>query len=150
MKKADLGAITPREGASYPGELAEKMKGRKTWVLTSAFGLAQFGVNRVELAPGAWSTHRHWHRRNDEAVIVIAGELTLVTDEGEEILRAGDCVGFKAGDQDAHHLQNRGNEAAVYFDVGGRDPWDVSVFPDVNLEARTRMELQFKPLKPKP
>lgn len=145
--KADFSEIQPRKGASYPDGLGEKMQGRSTWVLTSAFGLSQFGVNRVELAPGAWSTHRHWHRKNDEAVIVISGELTLVTDAGEEVLRAGDCVAFKAGDQNAHHLQNRSAAPAVYFDVGGRDPWDVSTFPDVGLEARTHMELQFKPLK---
>ncbi len=147
MKKADLSQIPVRTGASYPGALSEKMKGRSTWVLTGTFGLAQFGVNRVELAAGSWSTHRHWHRRNDEAVIVVSGELVLVTDEGEEILSAGDCVGFKAGDKNAHHLQNRSDKPAVYFDVGGRDPWDVSTFPDVGLEARTHMELQFREKK---
>jgi len=147
MPKADLSRITPREGASYPAPHDEKVRGRTTWALTSQLGLRQFGVNRVELAPGTWSTQRHWHRSNDEAVIVISGELVLVTDDGEETLRAGDCVGFKAGDRNAHHLQNRSDEVAVYFDVGGRDPWDVSTFPDIGLEGRTRMEIQFKPLK---
>jgi hypothetical protein len=36
-----------------------------------------------------------------------------VTDEGEEILRAGDCAGFKAGIKDAHHLQNRSPDDAL-------------------------------------
>ena len=125
MKKADLSRITPSIGASYPPPHNEHSKGRTTWPLTKMFGLAQFGVNRVELAPGSWSTQRHWHRNNDEVVIVISGELVLVTDEGEEILRAGDCVGFKAGDPNAHHLQNRSDRVAVYYDVGGRDPYDV-------------------------
>ena len=40
----------------------------------------------------------------------MAGEVVLVTDAGEEILKAGDCAGFKAGDKDGHHLQNRSNQ----------------------------------------
>jgi uncharacterized cupin superfamily protein len=148
MKKADFNTIPKLPGSgSYPGEHAEKLSGRSTQRVTNVFGLHQFGVNRVELQPGAWSTQRHWHKRNDEAVIVISGELTLVTDDGEEVLRAGDCVGFKAGDPNAHHLQNRSNAVAVYFDVGGRDAWDVSIFPDIGLEARTMMEVQFRPIK---
>ncbi len=147
MKKADWAAIPLRSGASYPDPHKAQISGRATQVLTGAFGLAQFGVNRVELAPGSWSTQRHWHRRNDEAVIVVSGEVVLVTDEGEETLRAGDFVAFRMGDPNAHHLQNRSDAPAVYFDVGGRDPWDSSVFPDIGLEARTRMELEFRPIK---
>jgi uncharacterized cupin superfamily protein len=147
--KADLSKITPSIGASYPEPHNQKASGRKTWPLTRVFGIEQFGVNRVELAPGSWSTQRHWHRNNDEVVIVISGELVLVTDEGEEVLGPGDCVAFKAGVQNAHHLQNRTDKVAVYFDVGGRDPYDVSTFPDIGLEARVRMELQFRPIKQK-
>jgi uncharacterized cupin superfamily protein len=148
MKKADLSQIPARtDSKPYPEPFNDKLAGRTSWTLTSAFGLSQFGVNRVELAPGAWSTQRHWHRKNDEAVIVVQGELVLVTDEGEEVLKAGDCVGFKAGEANAHHLQNRSDQPAVFFDVGGRDPWDVSVFPDMGYEARTWMEIKFRPLK---
>jgi uncharacterized cupin superfamily protein len=147
MKKIDLAEIAPTHGTSYPAPHAAPTEGRTTWPLTKALGLRQFGVNRVALAPGAWSTQRHWHRSNDEAVIVISGELVLVTDAGEELLHAGDCVGFRAGDRNAHHLQNRSSELAVFFDVGGRDPYDVATFPDIGLEARLQLELQFRPLK---
>lgn len=147
MKKADLTRVTPRHGTSYPEGFNERTVGRTTWPLTSQFGIRQFGVNRVELAPGSWSTQRHWHRTNDEVVIVISGELTLVTDEGEETLGPGDCVAFKMNDGNAHHLQNRSAKPAVYYDIGGRDPWDVSTFPDAGFEARTHMELQFRPIK---
>jgi uncharacterized cupin superfamily protein len=151
MKKGDISEAAARTGASsYPPPHDEKLQGRKTWMLTRQFGLSQFGVNRVELPPGGWSTQRHWHKTNDETVIVISGELTLVTDDGEEILRAGDCVGFKAGERNAHHMQNRSSEPAIYYDIGGRDSWDVSTFPDIGLEARTMMQLQFRPIKDKP
>lgn len=135
-------AITGR--SSYPPPHDEKVRGRKTWMLTRQWKLSQFGVNMVELPPGAWSTQRHWHRTNDELVVMISGELVLVTDDGEETLRAGDCVGFKAGVENAHHLQNRSDQLAVYYDIGGRDAWDVSTFPDIGLEARTHQELRFR------
>lgn len=144
--KADIRPEAAHTAPSiYPDPHQEKHAGRKSWSITRQFGLRQFGVNRVELPPGTWSTQRHWHRSNDEAVIVISGELVLVTDDGEEILRAGDCVGFRAGVENAHHLQNRSDQEAVFYDVGGRDPWDVSTFPDIGLEARTRMEIEFRP-----
>ena len=151
MLKGDISDDKALVGrSSYPPPHDEKLAGRKTWSLTSQWKLTQFGVNRVELPPGAWSTNRYWHRSNDELVVVISGELTLVTDEGEEVLRAGDCVGFKAGVPNAHHLQNRGSEPAVYYDVGGRDAFDVSYFPDIGLEARTHMQVEFRPMREQP
>ena len=116
-------------------------------MLTKSFGLTQFGVSRVILPPGAWSTQRHWHKTNDEAVIVIAGELTLVTDDGEEVLGPGDFVAFKMNVPNAHHLQNRGTEPAIYFDVGGRDMYDVSTFPDAGFQAKHRFDLGFRPIE---
>ena len=148
-QKGDISAEKARGGSSYPPPHDAPLAGKKIWPLTGQWKLTQFGVNRVELPPGAWSTQRHWHRSNDEAVIIVEGELTLVTDDGEEILRAGDCVGFKAGIENAHHLQNRSDARAVFYDIGGRDPWDVSTFPDIEMEARTHMEIRFKDLKEK-
>jgi uncharacterized cupin superfamily protein len=147
MKKGVIDPTAATYGAPYPPPHNEAVKGRKTWALTRQFGLTQFGVNRVEIAPGSWSTQRHWHTTCDEVVVVVAGELVLVTDEGEETLQAGDCVGFKAGVPNPHHLQNRSKEVAIIFDIGGRDLWDVSTFTDIGIEARPRVEINFRPIK---
>lgn len=148
MPKADISPAAARVAPSaYPPPFNEKLEGRKSWQITKQYGLTQFGVNRVELPPGTWSTHRHWHKTNDECVIVISGELVLVTDDGEELLGPGDCVCFKAGVQNAHHMQNRSDQVAIYYDIGGRDAWDVSTFPDIGMEARTQMQMLFRPLK---
>ena len=150
MKKADISPDSAKIGsAAYPSPYDEAVAGRKTWMLTKQYGLNQFGVNRVELPPNTWSTQRHWHTKNDEAVIMVSGELVLVTDDGEETLKAGDCVCFKAGESNAHHLQNRSDQPAVYYDIGGRDTWDKSYFPDIGLEARTLMQINFRDIKEK-
>ena len=65
--------------------------------LGDAAGLTQFGINLLRLPPGVWSSQRHWHTEQDEFVYVLSGEIVLVTDDGEEILKPGDCAGFKAG-----------------------------------------------------
>jgi uncharacterized cupin superfamily protein len=96
--------------------------------------LSDFGVNLLRLPPGTWSSQRHWHSAEEEFVYVLEGELVLVTDAGEEILRAGDCAGFKAGIHDGHHLQNRTNRDAVVLEVGSRKPEDdEGDYPDIDL-----------------
>ena len=149
-QKGDIAPEKARTAPSaYPPPHGEKLVGRKTWPLTAQWKLTQFGVNMVELPPGAWSTQRHWHRNNDELVVVVSGELVAVTDTGEEVLGAGDSIAFKAGVANAHHLQNRSDKPAIYYDIGGRDAWDVSTFPDMGLEAYTHQELRFRPIREK-
>jgi uncharacterized cupin superfamily protein len=97
--------------------------------------LTQFGVNLLRLAPGVWSAQRHWHTREDEFVFVVSGEVVLVTDGGEEILRAGDCAGFKAGEPNGHCLQNRSQDDTVVLEVGSRLEDDACDYPDLDMLA---------------
>jgi uncharacterized cupin superfamily protein len=96
-------------------------------------GLTQFGVNLLRLSAGAWSSQRHWHSAEDEFVYVLSGEVALITDAGEEILRAGDCAGFKAAEADGHHLVNRSDRDALILEVGSRRSEDVTDYPDVDM-----------------
>ena len=90
--------------------------------LGDAGGLTDFGVNLMHLPPGNWSSQRHWHSHEDEFVYVLEGELTLVEDGGETVLRAGDCAAFPKGTGNGHHLINRSDAMAVYLEVGTRAP----------------------------
>src|SRR5262249_7219069 len=85
------------------------------------------------LPPGAWSSQRHWHTAEDEFVYVVSGEVVLVTDAGEQPMRAGDCAGFKAGKADGHHLQNRSDKDAILLEVGSRNRADGCYYPDIDL-----------------
>lgn len=134
MKKIDLGAAPTGKGTRYPAPHDEACKARVWTMLGAAAGLTQFGVNLVTLEPGVWSSQRHWHEREDEFVYVLDGELVLVTDAGEEILRAGDCAGFKAGVRDGHVLQNRSDKPVRFLVVGSRDDADWGEYSDIDMK----------------
>ena len=107
MKKIDLTSAPLSEGSRYPEPFAEPCLNKLRRRLSVAAGLKRIGVNLLELGPGAWSSQRHWHTAAEEFVYVLEGEVVLVSNAGEEILRIGDCAGFIPGDEDGHHLQNR-------------------------------------------
>jgi len=134
MKKIDIETVTRRTGSRYPSPFDVPCRNRVRHVLGDAAGLTQFGVNLMRLAPGAWSSQRHWHSTEDEFIWVVSGEVTLVTDAGEEVLRPGDCAGFKASVADGHHLQNRSNLDVLVLEIGSRRPGeDAAEYPDIDL-----------------
>ena len=134
-KRIDPATIAPVIGTLYPPPFDEPCRTRERRKLGDAAGLTQFGVNLLRLPPGAWSSQRHWHAGSDEFVYVLAGEVTLVTDAGPEILRAGDAAGFKAGDRNGHCLQNRSAAEVLVLEVGTRIAGDSADYPDIDMRA---------------
>jgi uncharacterized cupin superfamily protein len=135
MKKIDLSTAPTLRGSGYPAPYDAPCRERSRVRLALAAGLTQFGVNLLRLSKGQWSSQRHWHHREDEFVIVLEGEVVLVTDAGEEILRAGDSAGFKAGDPDGHHFQNRSDNDAVLLEIGANHDDDIAEYPDIDMRA---------------
>lgn len=136
MPKFSIAGIEEIGGTGYPPEFAGVVDGRLVRRLTAPAGLTQFGVNLVRLKPGAWSAQRHWHTHEDEFAVVMEGEAMLVTNAGETPMRAGDCVGFPAGEPDGHCLINRSQADCVFLVVGGRLDADGAHYPDIDLEAK--------------
>jgi len=134
-KKIDIRSLEPIVGTDYPSPFDEPCLLRGRIRLGDAAGLTQFGVSLLRLPAGAWSSQRHWQTASDEFVYVLSGELTLVTDEGAEILRAGDAAGFKASDADGHCLQNRSDAEALVLEVGTRIASDAAHYSDVDMYA---------------
>lgn len=134
MAKIDISAAPEVSGSRYPAPYDEPCRGRRSKRLGDAAGLTQFGVNLLTLAPGVWSSQRHWHSHEDEFAYVISGEVTLVMDEGEEVLRTGDCVGWKAGVRNGHVLQNRSTSDAVILIVGSRSDEDWGEYSDIDMK----------------
>jgi uncharacterized cupin superfamily protein len=134
-KKIDPAQVETSVGTSYPPPFHEPCKARERKKLGDAAGLTQFGVNLLRLKPGVWSAQRHWHVKEDEFVYVLSGEVVLVTDDGEETLRAGDAAGFKANEPNGHCLQNRSNEDATVLEVGSRFADEAAYYPDIDMVA---------------
>jgi len=129
---------TGRRTTIYPAEYAGGFDKRLKRALGDAGGLTQFGINLTTLEPGAMSALRHWHKHEDEFVFVIDGEVTLITDTGEDVLGAGMAATFPAGEPNAHHLVNRSSASATYLEVGTRSPEEEIVYPDVDLRFQRR------------
>jgi uncharacterized cupin superfamily protein len=134
MPKIDISRAPQNTGSRYPAPFDEPCRERAWRRIGDAAGLTQFGVNLLTLKPGVWSSQRHWHAAEDEFVWVVAGEVALVDDSGEQQLGPGDCTGFRAGDRNGHHFINRSNRDAVLLVVGGRNDADHGEYPDIDMK----------------
>ena len=133
MPKIDIAAVPERKGSGYPSPFDAPCADRIRQRLGDAAGLADFGVNLMRLPPGGWSSQRHWHSDEDEFVHVLEGEVVLIEDGGETVLRAGDCAAFPKDSGNGHHMINRSGAMAVYLEVGSRSPDDVVTCSDVDI-----------------
>jgi uncharacterized cupin superfamily protein len=129
------GAGDAHTSTIYPPRYAAAVAGREKRVLGDAFGLTQFGVNLTTLKPGAWSSQRHWHEREDEFIFVVDGEIVLIDDAGEHVLTPGMCAGFKAGVSNAHHLVNKSAGPASYVEIGTRSPEERSHYSEADMQG---------------
>ena len=129
----DPATVPSRTGTGYPEPFKAPCEKRSKQALGNELGIQHFGVNLVRLAPGSWSSQRHWHTAEDEFVFVLEGEITLITDAGEQLLTPGMAAGFPAGKPDGHHLVNRTDRVAIYLEVGDRAQPDEVNYPDIDL-----------------
>ncbi|USJ02234.1 cupin domain-containing protein [Xanthomonas prunicola] len=139
---AALDVLPRTHSSSYPPVFAAQMGGRQKRALGDVFGLRNFGVNLTTLEPGARSALRHGHSLQDEFVYIVSGAPTLITNAGEQLLQPGMCIGFRAGDGDAHCLINRSQAAVTYLEVGDRSAGDCVTYPDDDLMLVTTADGQ--------
>ncbi|HTT98851.1 MAG TPA: cupin domain-containing protein [Rhizomicrobium sp.] len=135
MPKIDVSTVPERKGTGYPAPFNDHSMDRIRQRLGNAGGLKDFGVNLMHLPPGNWSSQRHWHSHEDEFVYVLDGEVTLIEDDGETVLRAGDCAAFPKNSGNGHHLINRSDAMAVYLEVGSRHPDDMTTCSDIDMKS---------------
>ena len=134
MPKLDLDAIPRTNATGYPAPFDAEVEGRWYRRLAPVSGLTRMGASHVVLKPGAWSSQRHWHREEDELVVMLSGEAVLVEDGGESVVRAGDVLAWAAGQENGHHLQNRSNTECVFVAISaGSKADDSGEYPDIDM-----------------
>jgi uncharacterized cupin superfamily protein len=134
--KIDIRSAPISAGSRYPEPFDAPCQNKIRRRLALAAGLKQIGINLLELEPGAWSSQRHWHSTAEEFVMVLAGEVVLVSEDCQERLVAGDCAAFLPGIPNGHHLQNRSSALAQVLEIGTADLRnDETSYPDVDLRA---------------
>ena len=133
MPKIDIANVPVDTRTGYPKPFDRVVIGRERRRLGNAVGLDQFGVNLTTLKPGAASALRHWHEKEDEFVYILEGEVMLIEDGGECVLKPGDAAGFKANNRNGHQLVNRGSRDAVYLEIGTRSEHERVDYPGVDL-----------------
>lgn len=94
------------------GDEWHEERDREGWRIKEAFvghhiGGELIGASLAEVAPGDKMWPYHTHYANEEWVIVLRGEPTLRTPEGEQVLQEGDVVCFRRGEEGAHQIANR-------------------------------------------
>jgi uncharacterized cupin superfamily protein len=135
MPKIDLATLTTRVGSpNYPAPFRHVCAGRHKTALGNAVDLTQFGVNLTKLEPAAATSIRHWHEHEDEFVYILQGECVLIENDGETVLKAGDCAGWKANVPNGHCIVNKSKTDVLLLEVGTRAPSERSHYPDDDLK----------------
>ncbi|MFO1091555.1 MAG: cupin domain-containing protein [Hyphomicrobiales bacterium] len=133
MPKVDVAAVAEHQPTFYPPELRKPVAGRHVREVGRASGLTQFGANVVRVEPGSYSSLRHWHEAEDEFLVVLEGELVLIEDTGETLLKSGDMAAFPAGTGNGHHMLNRSDSDAVFLVLGPDLPRERIHYPGLDL-----------------
>jgi uncharacterized cupin superfamily protein len=133
----DPQSLEARNSSGYPEPYRSRVLPREKRALGDALGLKTIGINQTVLPPGKESSMRHWHTHEEEFVYILSGEVVLVTDAGEQVLKAGMCAGFPVAADvtkgDGHQLVNRSDQPAVYLEISNRDPRDTAYYSDEDL-----------------
>ena len=133
MPKIDLESVRRTNRTGYPPPYDADVKGRWYRRIGKAGGLTEIGVSHVVLEPGAWSAQRHWHEGIDEFVVVLDGEAVLVEEDGETVMRAGDCATFPKDVANGHHLVNRSGRPCTLLAIDNRRGEGDCHYPDRDL-----------------
>ncbi|MBS3927503.1 MAG: cupin domain-containing protein [Sphingomonadales bacterium] len=132
MPKLDLDALPQSNATGYPPPFDGAVGGRLWRRLAPALGLKEMGASHVVLKPGAWSSQRHWHKGEDELLIMLSGEAVLVEDGTRTVLRAGDICGWAEGAENGHHLINE-SAADCSFVAISAGPDLGGFYPDIDM-----------------
>jgi len=102
----------------------------------------RLGATVYELGPGNF-TPFHFHHASEEMLVVLDGEMTMKTEDGERVVRRGEVVIFPVGPAGAHGFRVEGQGRCRYLMVASRQLPEVAEYPDLGqvvAQAHTRSQ----------
>lgn len=113
----------------------EGFRSRRAQVGAQA-GAQRLGASVYELEPGQAPFPLHYHLGNEELLVVLRGEPSLRTTEGERRLAEGEVVAFPVGPAGEHQVVNRGDEPVRILLLSEMNAPEVVIRPEAgNLSA---------------
>lgn len=110
MEKVAIDDVAPHE---YPS--GERTHDRRS--LSDPLNTTDVAINRYVLDPGErFSGSVHAHMDQEEVFIVVEGEATFVTRDGEVTVEANEAIRFAPGEFQSG--KNEGDEAVIAFGIG--------------------------------
>jgi uncharacterized cupin superfamily protein len=98
--------------------------------LAPLLGGERVAFNVFELPPGQSVCPYHYESASEEWIVVLTGRPTVRTPAGEQELEPWDCVFCPAGEDGAHKVTNRGDEAARIVIWSNRAHPETAIYPD--------------------
>ena len=136
-------SLPESNATGYPEPFRADQAKRWNRRLGAHVGLTNFGVNITRIAPGGQSSSFHGHTKQDEFVWVLEGEAVLETTQGAQVLHAGQCAGFPAGQGEAHRFLNRTDKDVLLLVVGDRTQGDEVYYPTLDLHGRMQPDGKY-------
>jgi uncharacterized cupin superfamily protein len=99
----------------------------------------RLGATVYELGPGNFVPF-HFHHAWEELLVVLDGEMTMKTDEGERVVRRGEAVIFPVGPAGAHGFRVDGKGSCRYLVAASHQAPEVVEYPElgqITAQART-------------
>jgi uncharacterized cupin superfamily protein len=103
-------------------------------------GASLIGATLYELPPGERIGPYHYEYNNEEWLLVVQGQPTLRTPDGEQALRPGDVVAFPEGPAGAHAVANGTDEHVRVVMLSTKRKPAVAVYPDSDKLAVWRLD----------
>jgi uncharacterized cupin superfamily protein len=94
-------------------------------------GSEKLGLSLCELPPGQAAYPFHFHLAEEEIVVLLEGRPSLRTPDGWREMEAGEVACFRVGEEGAHQIANRTEEAVRFLAISNQQP-DIVVRPDSN------------------
>jgi uncharacterized cupin superfamily protein len=98
--------------------------------LARRLGGEKLGASIFVLAPGEKSFPYHFHHANEEMLIVLDGEVTVRTPDGETVARTGDALIFNVGPTGAHQVMNHSEADSRILMLSTMEEPEIAEYPD--------------------